>query len=201
MRVFIGCSSEKNDKAKTIVAWLKDRLPEIHFVLWFEWFADEPNNEVTWEGIYKAAHMSEDGKERLFDSAIMLFSGDDKSSIRGIECLTTRDNVILETGVFAGCMGKERVFILADNRANYHFPSDFEGLNKKHFDYTSNFTTSVNRASLEEIAKQLQQFDSNELRQNDDDKKNPLPKVFDEMNSSATYDHTAKLRSHMVKNF
>ena len=199
MREFVGCSSEMHDKSLAIIFWLRDHVNEtIKFVHWTEWFKDAPNNEVTWEGIYRAANHNTDNWE--FDCALMLFSGDDKAIIRDKTCLVTRDNVILETGVFASQLGKEKVIILCDNRTDYHFLSDFAGLNPKRFDYTNNHTSSANLAVLEEIVDTLNRLVSDELPP-DYSRKISTTKEYDETKDPPPDFSSQQIRVHKPIDF
>src|SRR4051812_9344347 len=48
----------------------------------------------------------------VFDFAIFVFSPDDILKLRGSEFTSIRDNVIFETGLFAGKLGIERVYFI-----------------------------------------------------------------------------------------
>ncbi len=63
-----------------------------------------------------------------FNFAIFVFTPDDVTSIRGQEQNTVRDNVIFETGLFAGRLGTEKVFFLKPRGSNLHLPSDLLGV-------------------------------------------------------------------------
>lgn len=59
-----------------------------------------------------------------FNFAIFVFSPADITNIRGHSVSTVRDNVIFETGLFAGRLGVDRVyFIKPRNQAIMHLPS------------------------------------------------------------------------------
>jgi predicted nucleotide-binding protein len=57
---------------------------------------------------------------------LFLFASDDKRVMRGKEESVTRDNVIFETGIAIGLLGKERVFIIAEK--DTALPKDLDGL-------------------------------------------------------------------------
>lgn len=64
-----------------------------------------------------------------FDFAIFVFSPDDITNLRGTNFTTVRDNVIFETGLFAGKLGIERVFFLKPrNQNDLRLPTDLLGV-------------------------------------------------------------------------
>jgi hypothetical protein len=63
------------------------------------------------------------------DFAVFVFGPDDFSTIREKEYETTRDNVVLELGLFIGRLGKARTFfVLPRNRRELRIPSDLLGV-------------------------------------------------------------------------
>lgn len=65
----------------------------------------------------------------VFDFAIFVFSPDDIVKLRGSEFAAIRDNVIFETGLFAGKLGIERVyFIRPRGQQDIHLPTDLLGI-------------------------------------------------------------------------
>jgi hypothetical protein len=64
-----------------------------------------------------------------FDFAIFVFSMEDMVKMRGTELSTVRDNVIFETGLFAGRLGIERVyFIKPGGQQEMRLPTDLLGV-------------------------------------------------------------------------
>ncbi len=63
-----------------------------------------------------------------FDFAIFVFSPDDIVKLRGNELVTIRDNVIFETGLFAGKLGIERVYFIKPRGETIHLPTDLLGV-------------------------------------------------------------------------
>ncbi|MBD1211047.1 MAG: nucleotide-binding protein [Ignavibacteria bacterium] len=63
-----------------------------------------------------------------FDFAIFVFSEDDVLEMRGQTMNAVRDNVIFETGLFAGSIGIKNVFILKPRTRELHLPSDLLGI-------------------------------------------------------------------------
>ena len=62
------------------------------------------------------------------DFAVFIFSADDFSKIKGRDLNVTRDNVVLETGMFIGALGRSRVFICIDDGTDLHIPTDLDGV-------------------------------------------------------------------------
>lgn len=117
-KIFIGSSTEGLDLAYAI----QENLEESNFA------------EVTvWtQGIFEISKPiitnllnSLDN----FDFAVFAFTPNDITVIRGTEYSTVRDNVIFETGLFAGRLGLDKVFFLKPkNYPDLHLPSDLLGV-------------------------------------------------------------------------
>ncbi len=63
------------------------------------------------------------------DFALFVFGPDDKVASRGSVDDAPRDNVIYEMGLFAGRLGRERVFMLKEHSTDLKIPSDLAGIN------------------------------------------------------------------------
>lgn len=61
-----------------------------------------------------------------FDFSIFMWASDDITESKGLVSPSTRDNVVLETGLALGIMGREHVFIIME--AAVKTPSDFSGI-------------------------------------------------------------------------
>lgn len=130
MKIFIGSSNEQYPVVKEIRRDLSTKLQSktVEIITWQEWFKRGENYGLdTWTVITKAID--------YFDCAIMLLAGDDKTELRDKNYLSTRDNVLIESGAFAKSKGIEKVFLLIDKDDQYHLPSDYRGLNAIPFDY------------------------------------------------------------------
>ena len=69
------------------------------------------------------------------DFAIFVFNPDDLVTIQEIESQAVRDNVLFEFGLFMGCLGRERCFILQPRESkNLHIASDLLGLTPLKFE-------------------------------------------------------------------
>lgn len=71
------------------------------------------------------------------DFAIFVFSHDDITTIRSKETVTIRDNVIFETGLFIGRLGRKRVFMVTPRgSSDLHLPTDLLGIMIGNYDST-----------------------------------------------------------------
>ena len=82
--------------------------------------------------------------------ALFIYTPDDKREFRDINDNIPRDNVVLETGIAIGILGKERVFIIARN--DTALPKDFDGLTVFKF-YPEKGTNSYEKSLDEQIEK------------------------------------------------
>ena len=75
--------------------------------------------------------------------ALFVFASDDKRVMRGKKENVTRDNVVFETGIAIGLLGKQRVFIIAEKDSV--LPRDLDGLTvfKIYPDATGSFEESL----------------------------------------------------------
>ena len=119
--VFVGSSAEGLGIAKAIQANL-DFVCEAH--IWSQGLFGL--SEGTLETLVNSL-------ER-FDFAILALTGDDLTFSRGSEQRSPRDNVLFETGLFVGGLGRERVFLVADRTAKLKLPSDFAGITPATFE-------------------------------------------------------------------
>jgi hypothetical protein len=67
----------------------------------------------------------------LFEFAVLVFSKDDVSLIRGETYETARDNVLFEFGLFLGKLGPRRVFTLVEK--DLKLPSELDGISLDSF--------------------------------------------------------------------
>jgi hypothetical protein len=120
-RVFIASSSEGLDIAYAIQELL-DRSAEC--TVWDQDVFEPTSN--TLDEIVKASKES--------DYGIFVFSADDIVNLRNEKYKVTRDNVILELGLFIGALGKECCFIIVPHKTkDFHIPTDLTGLKTLEF--------------------------------------------------------------------
>ena len=83
-----------------------------------------------WRVIFKAGksflQCLIDNKDTV-DFAVLLFTPDDSSIIRGENYMTPRDNILFELGLYMGRLGPDRVLVVCPSDARPKLPSDFTG--------------------------------------------------------------------------
>lgn len=132
--VFIGSSSEGLEIAQAIQYQLQnDAIVKI------------------WnEGIFNLSHgILESLINSLdnYDFAILILRGDDKVLSKGTTYNATRDNVLLELGLFLGHIGRSRTFMVFDKNNSPAIISDLSGITFATYDSNSNdLITSVGPA-------------------------------------------------------
>ncbi|NOW92380.1 putative nucleotide-binding protein [Clostridium beijerinckii] len=104
------------------------------------------------QGIFKPSKTALDNLVNSlenFDFAIFVFSPDDITEIKKETHNTIRDNVIFETGLFIGRLGRDRVFYIAPEDIEIHFPSDLIGFFPEKYDINHpNLIASVGTACM-----------------------------------------------------
>lgn len=63
-----------------------------------------------------------------YDFAIFILAPDDTTTSKEVTKPSPRDNVLFESGLFMGVLGRERVFLVYDEAAGLKIPSDFDGV-------------------------------------------------------------------------
>lgn len=86
--------------------------------------------------------------------AALIATGDDKTISRTKAKISPRDNVVYEAGLFAGRLGRERVFlVVANNVPSLKLPSDLLGLTVGEF--TPGASLSERRAGMTAVADEI----------------------------------------------
>lgn len=120
-RVFIGSSTES--------LWIAEAIQEnIKYSCYCE---------IWTQGTFKPSGTALDSlcaALNHFDFAIFVFSPDDVTKIRDHSYGTVRDNVLFETGLFIGKIGRSRVFYIAPQGMELHLPTDLLGFNPEQYD-------------------------------------------------------------------
>lgn len=73
------------------------------------------------------------------DFAVMVVTPDDVTTSRNKKKPAPRDNVVFELGLFMGCLGRDRCFILSEEGSDLKLPTDLLGVK------TAIFKRSVDR--------------------------------------------------------
>ncbi|MBS1808734.1 MAG: nucleotide-binding protein [Acidobacteria bacterium] len=121
LNLFIGSSSEAKERGiiPKLVAGLNNRYG----------FMPRPWYEVFDQGMFILETLLKVANE--IDIALLVFSKDDERESRGSKNQITRDNVVLEYGLFLAQLGRERVWVLKEEGVT--LPTDLNGLNYKVF--------------------------------------------------------------------
>jgi predicted nucleotide-binding protein len=112
-RVFIGCSVEGLNYAKIIQLQLESKV----------------DSTIWHQGVFGLSFGTLEtlvAKVSEFDFAILVLSPDDIVEKRGQVQMTARDNVMFELGLFMGGLGREKTFIVSEEKVT--LPSDLAGI-------------------------------------------------------------------------
>lgn len=112
--LFIGSSSAACSQAKAIVK--KFTSPTLEFLAWWDDDAFTPGRTLLEE--------LDNIKDKV-DGAILIFSPEAESTVRGKTVSTPNLNVLFEFGYFYGHFGKEKVAMM--KYGEFYLPSDFGG--------------------------------------------------------------------------
>lgn len=110
--LFLGSSSAAKSQAKAVAAALQ--TPDVEFLPWWEAFT--PGRTLLEEL---------DSIRGKVQGAILLFSPEAESTVRGNPVHTPNLNVLFEFGYFYGHFGKDKVALL--KYGEFYLPSDFGG--------------------------------------------------------------------------
>lgn len=114
-RLFLGSSSEGREVARNLQAELGGA---VEVVRWDQ-SVFEPGGYTLDSLIEKAASV---------DFAVLVATPDDTTASRGETTPSARDNVVLEFGLFAGVLGRNRTYLLATG--DLKLPTDVLGLTR-----------------------------------------------------------------------
>jgi hypothetical protein len=87
-------------------------------------------------------------KANQVDFAVLVASPDDKTVSRGDTTASVRDNVVLEFGLFAGVLGRNRTYLLATDH-KMKLPTDLLGLTRLSYNEAASGQAAVTGAALE----------------------------------------------------
>jgi predicted nucleotide-binding protein len=89
--------------------------------------------------VFTASHYTLESLEEVLDRsdfAIAIASSDDMITSRRKRLPAPRDNVIFETGLFMGRLGRKRTLVLEPRKARIKLPSDLYGLTTLRYDWS-----------------------------------------------------------------
>ncbi|MBS1144305.1 MAG: hypothetical protein H6R14_1711 [Proteobacteria bacterium] len=122
-KVFIASSSEGLDVVNAVRQLLQARLAP---------FADiEP-----WTLAFELSATYIESLEKIADEvdfAILVLTPDDVTTSRKKASLSPRDNVIFELGLFMGALGRERCYLVQEDRPDLKLPTDLLGIHSASF--------------------------------------------------------------------
>jgi len=121
-RIFIGSSTPNLDVARALSDCLEGR--NFRPLVWDEGLL-RPNESI-FDGLLRLSKEVEFG--------VFIWGASDVTITAGQTIPAARDNVVFETGLFLGALGKERVFMVVDRSAPLKIPSDFEGIIRSSYD-------------------------------------------------------------------
>jgi CAP12/Pycsar effector protein, TIR domain len=113
--IFIGCSVEAKDAAEALQNNLR-----------YDAFA-----KIWWQNTFRLTEATIESLLReapTYDFAIFILSADDVRNKRGTSTLVPRDNVIFETGLFMGVLGRDRVYLVKRRDIQVELPTDLLGI-------------------------------------------------------------------------
>lgn len=150
-RVFIGSAGEVTDIADAIRGNLSR---DMDVVLWTEAF---PLGMSFSDALQRQAELA--------DFAVFLATPDDKTSSRGREAMSPRDNVIFELGLFSGSLGAGRCYCVQPESVAVKLPSDVLGITTAHFrpDHQAGLASAVG-AACGEIRKRVKELGGSHRR-------------------------------------
>lgn len=92
------------------------------------------------ERLFKQNESTFDGLLRIsteVDFAVFVWGASDVTITSGQSIPSLRDNVVLETGLFLGALGKDRVFVVVDKTVSVKIPTDYSGITRTQYDGSS----------------------------------------------------------------
>jgi predicted nucleotide-binding protein len=138
-RLFLGSSAEGRQVARN----LESELGDICEVVRWDRDVFEPSGNALDSLLATAAEV---------DFAVLVATPDDKTVSRGAATPSARDNIVLEFGLFAGALGRNRTYLLATDELK--LPTDVLGLTRLRYRLQSN---GNHRAAVNDAALQIEE--------------------------------------------
>jgi predicted nucleotide-binding protein len=132
-KLFVG-SSQKNLKVAQLLADGLEEAAEV--TIWNEGVFGL--NQGFLETLLK--------KLEEFDFAALVLAADDLTTAKDETRPSPRDNVLFESGLFMGVLGRERVFLVCDDSVPLKIPSDLAGVTLASYDGERLASTSPDAA-------------------------------------------------------
>jgi hypothetical protein len=120
--VFVGSSTEGKGVAKAT----------------YRLMADWAEPKLWTQGVFLPGRFAFDDLERQVRAcrfAVFVATPDDALTKRGDTSPVMRDNVLFEFGLFAGMLGRRRVFLLAPDTPRIDLPTDLSGITLAQYDF------------------------------------------------------------------
>lgn len=141
LRIFIGSSFELKQCAQIIQAILQELDSSIEVWGWWRDDVFKPGDTHI-ESLFEAISRT--------NAAILIFAEDDRVEKRGVNSWATRDNILLEFGMFAAVHGRKSVMLA--KLGNPVIPTDLSGINFVPIEKCEN-SSSFKEKNREEIRK------------------------------------------------
>lgn len=186
-RVFIGSSSESVRIANALQENL-ELTSKVECVVWNQ-------------GIFELSKSTLDNLIeviREFDFAVFVFSGDDIVNMRKEKYFVARDNVVFETGLSIGILGKDKTFFVKPKGSEeFHLPTDLLGITFPEFDQ-NRFDNGDEISSLSVVANKILRAIDKVYKPEDKELQKlngkDLVSIFDQ--TGLTYAYQSRLEAH-----
>src|ERR1700693_1566147 len=121
-QIFVGSSTPNLDVARAIADCFRGR--GFTALVWDEQLFEQ--NESTFDGLLRITGEVEFG--------VFVWGASDVLISANRAVAAPRDNVVFETGLFLGALGKDRTFMVVDQKIEIKIPTDFDGITRAHYD-------------------------------------------------------------------
>ena len=102
-----------------------------------------------------------------YDIAVFIFNDDDEIIINEKEMVITRDNVILEYGIFVSIIGSKNCFIIVDkNVKNFRIPTDVSGVTYLSYDSKNRELDFSMRDCVKQIEAYIKEYNRYNVKNN-----------------------------------
>ena len=122
-RIFIGSSSPNLNAARALADGLRGRgfVP----LVWDQQLFRQMNSTLD--------ELLRISREEV-EFAVFVWGASDVIISNRRSLPAPRDNVVFETGLFLGVLGKQRTFMVVDQTIELKIPTDFQGITRSHYD-------------------------------------------------------------------